>query len=135
MAVAERIRRPVEDRMSTKNSVSVLIGGKVTRLSGYESEEYLQRVGSYLDKKIAEISELKGYNRMTSEMRGQLLSLNVADDYFKAKKQAESYDEELKAKDQELYELRQKVVELEMELDELTRPSNPSANAASQKRR
>ena len=121
--------------MSTKNSVSVIIGGKVTRLSGYESEEYLQRVGSYLDKKIAEISELKGYNRMTSEMRGQLLSLNVADDYFRAKKQAESYDEELRSKDQEIYELRQKIVELEMELDELTRPSDNSANAAQQKRR
>ncbi len=115
--------------MSAKNSVSVIIGGKVTRLSGYESEEYLQRVGSYLDHKIAEISELKGYNRMTSEMKSQLLSLNVADDYFKAKKQAEAYDEELKSREQELYDLRQKVVELEMELDELTRPSAPAGPA------
>ena len=42
--------------MSAKNSVTVVIAGKVTRLSGYESEEYLQRVASYLIHKISELS-------------------------------------------------------------------------------
>lgn len=111
--------------MSAKNSVTVVIGGKVTRLSGYESEEYLQKVGAYLDHKTNEVASLKGFNRLPAETKSQLLALNVADDYFKAKKQAEAFDEDLKAREQELYELRQKVVELEMELDELTKPSTP----------
>ena len=32
--------------MPAKNTTKVLIGGKIVTLSGYESEEYLQRVAS-----------------------------------------------------------------------------------------
>ena len=32
--------------MATKNDAEVIIGGKVITLSGYESEEYLQKVAS-----------------------------------------------------------------------------------------
>ena len=40
--------------MPAKNSVQVLIGGKVTRLTGYESEEYLEKVASYLNHKLGQ---------------------------------------------------------------------------------
>ena len=33
--------------MSAKNDTEVIIGGKVFTISGYESEEYLQKVASY----------------------------------------------------------------------------------------
>lgn len=108
--------------MSEKNTVTVVIGGKVTTLSGYESEEYLQRVAAYLNHKTSELGELKGWNRMTAEMKNTLLALNIADDYFKARNQAEVFDEDLQNKDKELYELKQQIVELQMELDELTSP-------------
>ena len=71
--------------MSSKNTATVVIGGKVIRLTGYESEEYLQRVASYLNHKNSELEEIKGWKRMTSDMKSQLLALNIADDYFKAK--------------------------------------------------
>ena len=35
--------------MSAKNSTEVLIGGKVFTLSGFESEEYLQKVSGVSD--------------------------------------------------------------------------------------
>ncbi len=115
--------------MSAKNTVTVVIGGKVTKLSGYESEEYLQRVAAYLNHKMSELGELKGWNRMTAEMKNTLLALNIADDYFKARNQAEVFDEDLQNKDRELYELKQQIVELQMELDELTSPDEPSAKS------
>ena len=34
--------------MSSKNNTEVILGGKVFTLSGYESEEYLQKVASIL---------------------------------------------------------------------------------------
>ena len=40
--------------MSAKNNTQVIIAGKIYTLSGYESEEYLQRVASYLNGKIPE---------------------------------------------------------------------------------
>ena len=78
--------------MAVKNTTQVLIGGKIITLSGYESEEYLQKVASYINNKIAELSQLPGYNRQSVETKHTLLSLNVTDDYFKAKRQAEVYE-------------------------------------------
>ena len=40
--------------MSTKTDTEVIIGGKVFTLSGYESEEYLQKVASYINNKMSE---------------------------------------------------------------------------------
>ena len=42
--------------MSSKNTAEVILGGKVIKLGGYESEEYLQRVASYINNKIHHIS-------------------------------------------------------------------------------
>ncbi len=105
--------------MSAKNTVQVLIAGKVTKLSGYESEDYLQKVAAYLNHKIGELGEIKGFNRMPADTKSTLLSLNVADDYFKAKKQAEVFEEDLQAKDKELYDLKHELVNLQMELEKL----------------
>ena len=41
---------------SAKHFTEVLIGGKVYTLSGFEGEEYLQKVSSYLNHKITEKS-------------------------------------------------------------------------------
>jgi cell division protein ZapA len=60
---------------------------------------------------------------MTSDMKAQLLALNIADDYFKAKRQAELLDEDLQNKDREIYDLKQQIVELSMTLDDLTAPA------------
>ena len=89
-------------RMSSKNKTEVLIDGKIYTLSGYESEEYLQRVATYINNKLAELKKLDGYARLSQELKSILLELNVADDYFKAKYQVEMVEEELAQKDQRL---------------------------------
>ena len=38
--------------MTSRTDAKVVIGGKVLTLSGYESEEYLQKIASYLNNKI-----------------------------------------------------------------------------------
>ena len=40
--------------MSAKTNAEVVIDGKVYTLSGYENEEYLQKVAAYINNKIAE---------------------------------------------------------------------------------
>ena len=103
--------------MAVKNTTQVLIGGKIVTLSGYESEEYLQKVANYMNNKLTELGQLPGYNRQTLETRHTLLSLNIADDYFKAKRQAEMYEEELEAKDREMYDLKHDLINGQVELD------------------
>ena len=88
---------------SSKNCTEVLIGGKVFTLSGFESEEYLQKVSTYLNHKIAECVSMDGYNRQSAETRSTLLALNIADDYFKAKKQGSVLENDVQQKDKEMY--------------------------------
>ena len=74
--------------MAEKTSAEVVIGGKVYTLSGYESEEYLQKVAVYINGKLNEFDSIEGYQRFPADMKATLLQLNIADDYFKAKAQA-----------------------------------------------
>ena len=76
--------------MSSKNKTQVIIAGKIYTLSGYESEEYLQKVAAYLNGKITEFRGMDGYHRLSQEMRSILLNLNIADDYFKVRKKIEA---------------------------------------------
>ena len=77
---------------TSKNHTQVLIGGKVFTLSGYESEEYLQRVSSYINHKMTECASMDGYRRQTAEMRSILLALNIADDKIVALADGELID-------------------------------------------
>lgn len=103
--------------MAVKNTTQVLIGGKIITLSGYESEEYLQKVANYMNSKLTELSQIAGYSRQAQETRHTLLSLNIADDYFKAKRQAEMFEEDLEAKDREMYDLKHDLINGQVELD------------------
>ena len=82
--------------MAVKTDTEVIIGGRVLTLSGYESEEYLQKVASYINNKLAE------YNRV---------------DYFKAKKQIEEMEEEAASKEKELYDLKHELIASQIKLD------------------
>ena len=104
--------------MSSKNKTEVLIDGKIYTLSGYESEEYLQRVATYINNKLAELKKLDGYAILSQELKSILLELNVADDYFKAKNQVEMVEEELAQKDQELYDLKHELISTQIKLED-----------------
>lgn len=96
--------------MSAKTNAEVVIGGKVYTLSGFESEEYLQKVASYINNKISEAEELESFKHLTPDMRAILTELNIADDYFKAKAQAEKLELDLEAKEREIYNLKHDLI-------------------------
>lgn len=103
--------------MAGKNDTEVIIGGKVITLSGYESEEYLQKVASYINNKIAEYNRVDSFRRQPLDLQNVLLQINLADDYFKAKKQIDSLEEELEAKDRELYDLKHELIASQIKLE------------------
>lgn len=96
--------------MAEKTSAEVVIGGKVYTLSGYESEEYLQKVAAYINGKLNEFNSIEGYQRFPADMKATLLELNIADDYFKAKAQAEKLEHEIEAKEKEIYNLKHDLI-------------------------
>lgn len=103
--------------MSVKTDTEVIIGGKVFTLSGYESEEYLQRVASYINNKMAEYNKVDSFRRQPVDTQNVLLQLNVADDYFKAKKQIDLLEEEIEGKEKELYNLKHELIAAQIKLE------------------
>jgi len=107
--------------MSARTDTEVIIGGKVLTVSGNESAEYLQKVASYINNKVNEYAKLDSYKRQSVEKQNMLVQLNIADDYFKAKKQIDLLEQDLKAKDNELYDLKHELIETQIKLDNVSK--------------
>ena len=105
--------------MSTKNDTEVVINGKIYTLSGYESEEYLQKVAAYINTRINDLKQVDGYSRLSFDMQRILLELNIADDYFKTKKQADSMENELSSKDKQLYDVKHELISSQIKIEAL----------------
>ena len=103
--------------MSVKTDTEVIIGGKVFTLSGYESEEYLQKVASYINNKMAEYNKVDSFKRQPMDTQNVLMQLNIADDYFKAKKQITLLEEEIQSKEKELYNLKHELIAAQIKLE------------------
>ncbi len=103
--------------MSVKTDTEVIIGGKVFTLSGYESEEYLQKVASYINNKLSEYNKVESFRRQPQDTQNVLMQLNLADDYFKAKKQISLLEEEIQSKEKELYNLKHELIASQIKLE------------------
>ena len=105
--------------MAVKTDTEVIIGGRVLTLSGYESEEYLQKVASYINNKLAEYNRVESFRRQPADIQNILVELNIADDYFKAKKQIEEMEEEAASKEKELYDLKHELIASQIKLENM----------------
>ena len=105
--------------MSVKTDTEVIIGGKVFTLSGYESEEYLQKVASYINNKLSEYNKVESFRRQPQDTQNVLMQLNLADDYFKAKKQISMLEEEIQSKEKELYNLKHELIASQIKLENM----------------
>ena len=105
--------------MSVKTDTEVIIGGKVFTLSGYESEEYLHKVASYINNKLSEYNKVESFRRQPQDTQNVLMQLNLADDYFKAKKQISLLEEEIQSKEKELYNLKHELIASQIKLENM----------------
>lgn len=105
--------------MVSEKSAKVLIGGKVYTLSGYESEEYLQKVANYINSKLDEFNSIDDYKRISADLKATLLELNIADDYFKARSQVETLESDLEIRDKEIYNLKHDLISSQLKTQTL----------------
>ncbi len=96
--------------MSSKNYVDVIIDGKIYNIGGYESEEYLQKVATYINNMIQDFKQNESYRMQNMDMQRILLEINIANDYFKAKKQADMLEGDLELKEKEVYDLKHELI-------------------------
>ncbi len=106
-----------EDGMNKRTDIEVIINGKRYVICGYESEEYLQKVASYINSKIAEFKQQDFYRTLDGEMRNILLQLNIADDYFKVQKLLKQAESDSDLKSGEIFDLKHEVIMLQSRLE------------------
>ena len=107
--------------MDTKNYTQVLIDGKIYTLGGTEDEAYLQKAASYVNEKIATMYAIPGFSKQSADYQQLMLLLNIADDYFKAKENADQMEEQKDRMEKETYSLKHELVSTQMKLDGVLR--------------
>ena len=109
--------------MAGKNKVELRISGKEYTIVGSESDECIQKVGLYVDKKMNEV--LKNNSTLSTSMASVLTALNVAYDYFKANENETNLKEEIKSLNEEKAKLKEENKQLKIENSTLnSRSSN-----------
>ncbi len=104
--------------MASKTNAEVIIDGKVYTLAGFESEEYLQKVASYLNGKIGELSSMDNWIKLSTDYRNILLQINMADDYFQAQREASELKAEVEQKEKDVYDLKHELIATQMKLEQ-----------------
>ena len=105
--------------MKKYNDVEVIINNKRYTLCGYESDAYLHMVANYLNDKHIEMKKSDNFMRMDQDMKGILVQLNIADDYFKEKEKVYEMGEDLERKTNDIFELKHNNISLQSKLDVL----------------
>jgi cell division protein ZapA len=108
--------------MPEKTKVDVLIAGKTYTITGLESDEYIQRVGLYVDKKMNDV--LRANSKLSTSIAAVLTALNVADDYFKAHENELEFKKEVLASKIEIEKLLEENIVLEEKNKELIEKNN-----------
>lgn len=103
--------------INKKNDTEVIINNKRYTLSGFESEEYLQKIASFLNSKINEIKQQDAYKTLDSDMRSILVEINIADEYFKLKRQFAESEDDSDSKSNEIYALKHDIMALQSKLE------------------
>ena len=103
--------------MNKYHDIEVIINNKRYTLSGYESEEYLQKIASYINSKHAEFRNKDAYKFLDADLKNILMQINIADEYYKTKYKIKDLETENEAKANEIFELKHEVVSTQTRLE------------------
>lgn len=103
--------------MNKMNDIEVIINNKRYNLRGYESEEYLQKIASYINNKHVEFKKQDFYKMLDPEMKNVLMEINIADDYFKVRHQVKEIETETDNKSNEIFDLKHEVISAQTKLE------------------
>jgi cell division protein ZapA len=108
--------------VEAKNRTVVRIAGKEYGIKSSESEEYVQKLALYLDKKMSKIME--GSSKLSTSMAAVLAALHITGDLFKLKEEAVALEEDLKVRKEKTVSLENEKNRLQSEKDRLEEEVN-----------
>ena len=103
--------------MNKYHDIEVIINNKRYTLSGYESEEYLQKIASYINSKHVEFRNKDAFKFMDADLKNILMQINIADDYYKTKYKLNELEAESEAKSREIFDLKHELISSQTKLE------------------
>lgn len=100
------------------NTVTIRIAGKDYHIVGTEPEEYIQKIGHFVDKKMSSMIEV-GENNLSTVMASVLTSVNIADDYFKERDKANQQKTRMNELEKKLRDAQTKINNIETRYNKL----------------
>lgn len=104
--------------MNQKHGIEVVIQNRKLTLSGFEEEEYLQQLATYLNGQYERLKEQEGYNHLEADIKSIWLQINIADDYYKEKEKNLKLKKINDQNSKELFDIKHEVIALNTELSE-----------------
>ena len=102
-------------------NLEVLIDGRVYTLAGSCTEEHLQRISRYLDRKIAEARKTKPITAYNFDLNTLFIIINIVDEMFKKTDEASSLETEKNRYANEIKKLKAEYEDLKTRLTEARR--------------
>ncbi len=103
--------------MNKYHDIEVIINNKRYTLSGYESEEYLQKIASYINSKHVEFRNKDAYKFLDTDLKNILMQINIADDYYKTRDRIKEIEKDNETKSNEIFDLKHEVISTQTKLD------------------
>ncbi|OON85313.1 cell division protein ZapA [Oribacterium sp. C9] len=104
--------------MAEKNTVEVVIDGKIYQLSGDATEGYMHEVASYLNQKIYDLKrQISSYNKLDDNLKALLLQINICDDLFREQEKTRRFEREKDEAERESYSVKHDQVKLQIKLE------------------
>lgn len=107
-----------------RNRLEVKIQGRFYTIVANETEEYIYKICSYVDKKLSEVSKMNP--RLSTDMAAVLTSINLSDELYRTqsaednlRKQVLSYSDDVKKADARAASLEKQVQALLKRVHEL----------------
>lgn len=91
--------------MQTKIKTTVRIAGREYAISSYDSEEYVQSVAQWVDRRMRELHQT---TRLPGGQLAVLTAMNAADDMMKSREEIRRLKRELEAARREIARLKDK---------------------------
>jgi len=103
--------------MNKKNDAQVIILNKPYTLSGFESDEYLQRIAFFINSMYDEVKKQEFYKTLDLETKHVLLDINLADEYCKTKVRNDELKADFERQADEIGSLRREILEYRSKLE------------------
>ena len=103
--------------MNKYHDIEVIINNKRYTISGYEGEEYLQKIASYINSKHNEFRNRDAYKFLDTDLKNILIQINIADDYYKTRDKIKEVETENESKSNEIFDLKHEVISTQSRLD------------------